>query len=424
MLSGLILTAALLVPATGDTEVAQGGVPSVAVPQVPAPGAQPDPSMTPTGVAGDATAGQERPSLTDTHLGPPDDLWAEVDYRLYWLRPAPLNQALVTTPGQANALIGGQDVEYGKMNGYGVGAGMWLNERHTFGVGAGGFMIEQRKRFAAVNSDAAGSPRLARPFTDALLARPAELFVADPGRFAGGAFAASGARLSGLELYAIRNLYYHCGHRLDFLVGGKYLDLDEFLEFTQVTRPLGAATFQFGGVPFGAGNVLTLTDRFRTRNQFYGGVVGLRGEYRLGFGFLSLGAKLGLGNNHQSIDVDGRSSVSGPAVSVAPLPGGLYAVQGANLGHQTVNRFALLTEVGAQFGVQVTKRVKVTAGYDFIYLNNTARPGPQIDPVINTRLLPTSPLFGTLSGLTSPVPTGAREDFYAHGIRLGAEIGF
>ena len=412
MLSGLILTAALLVPATGEPEVVQADAPAVTIPQTPPP--EPAPAMPA------AAEPAQRPSLKDTHSGPPDNLWAEVDYRLYWLRPGPLNQALATSGGQT--VIGGRDVEYGKANGFGVSAGVWLNDRNTFGLGASGFLLEQRSRFEAVNSAADGSPQFVRPFTDALLAQPAQVSISDPGRLAGGAFAAFGARLSGLELYAIRNLYYHCGNRVDLLVGGRYLDLDEFLAFTQVTRPLGAATIQFNRTTFGAGTVLTLTDRFRTRNQFYGGTLGLRGEYHVGLGFLSLTAKVGLGNNHQSIDIDGRSSVSAPGV--AALPGGLFAVQGANLGHQSVNRFAILTEIGAQFGVQVTKRVKVIAGYDFIYLNNTARPGQQIDPVVNTRLVPTSALFGTVSGLTSPVPTGAREDFYAHGVRMGFEIGF
>lgn len=427
MLSGLILTAALLVPATGDPEVVPADAPAVTIPQAPAFGAEPapaprtppDPGLAPATPAMEPT---QRPSMALTHSGPPDNLWAEVDYRLYWLRPAPLTQPLAVTGGQT--VIGGRDVEYGKMNGFGVGAGMWLNDRNTFGVGASGFMIEQRSQFQAVNSAADGSPAFTRPFTDALLAQPAQLFISDPGRLAGGAFAASGGRLSGLELHAIRNLYYHCGNRVDLIVGGRYLDLDEFLAFTQVTRPLGAATIQFSRATFGAGTVLTLTDRFRTRNQFYGGILGLRGEYHVGLGFLALSAKVGLGNNHQSIDIDGQSSVTGPAVSVAPLPGGLFAIQGANLGHQSVNRFAILTEIGAQFGVQVTKRAKMIVGYDFIYLNNTARPGPQIDPVVNTRLVPTSALFGTVSGLTSPVPTGARDDFYAHGVRMGFEIGF
>ncbi len=423
MLSGLILTAALLAPATDDPEVVPADVPAVTVPQAPAFGPEtappPDPVQAPTlPDAGMAAPPPHGPSLVDTHTGPPDDLWAEIDYRLYWLRPAPVNQPLIASGGQA--LIGGRDVEYGRMNGLGVGVGTWLNERHTFGLGVGGFMTEQRKQFAAVNSSPGGAPQLVRPFTDALLAQPAQVFISDPGRLAGGAFAAFGARLSGLELYGIRNLYYHCGDRVDLVVGGRYLDLNEFLEFTQVTRPLGAATVQFNRTPFGAGSVLTLTDRFRTRNQFYGGTIGLRGEYHLGLAFLSLGVKAGVGNNHQTIDIDGRSRVAG----VAPLPGGLFAVQGANLGRQSVDRIALLTEVGATFGVQVTGRVKVIAGYDFIYLNNTARPGQQIDPVVNTRLLPTSPLFGTVSGLTSPIPTGARDDFYAHGVRLGAEIGF
>ena len=248
------------------------------------------------------------------------------------------------------------------------------------------------------------------------------MLISNPGLLAGGAFLATGSRLSGADLFVVRNLAYCPNYSFDFLGGGKYLDLDEYLEITQVTRPIGEGVVVLNNVRFGGdgGPALTVADRFRTRNQFWGGVLGLRGEYRFGPAFVNLTIKGGVGNNRQTVDIDGFSEVAVPGVP--RLPSGLLAVQGANRGRLVSNRLSVISEVGAQVGVQVTRHVRVTIGYDLLYLEDVARPGDQIDPIINPRLLPTSTSFGSVSGLTSPIRTQARDDWYAHGVRIGMEL--
>ena len=162
-----------------------------------------------------------------------------------------------------------------------------------------------------------------------------------------------------------------------------------------------------------------MTDRFRTRNQFYGPQAGLRGEYRSGSVFVSLGGKLGIGNVHQRVDIDGRSDVAG----VGGVPGGLLATQGSNLGQFTTNRFGVLVDVGVAAGYQFAAWGRAKVGYDFLYLNDVARPGQQVDgTTLNSRLIPTSRNFAGASGLAAPVPTGRTDDFFAHGFRVGLEL--
>jgi hypothetical protein len=425
MLSGLVLSAVL---AAQPAPAAQPG-PSTPTPapamRAPAPTVPFSPA-----VYQPPPAAPPPPVLRDTHLGPPDPFWVGGDYLLYWLKPAQV-PLLVTAdrPGRPPVpLIGGREYEFGPTDGGRLYAGAWLNDRHTLGVEASGFLLEQKAVFAAVNSAPDGSPQLARPFVDALLAQPAEFLISDPGELAGGAFMATGSRLSGADLTFIRNIAYCPNYSFDFLAGGKYLDLDEYLELTQVTRPIGAGQVVFIGIDrritrftvADGAPALTVADRFRTRNQFWGGVLGLRGEYRFGPAFVGLTVKAGLGNNQQTVDIDGFSEVA--VAGVPRLPTGLLAVQGANNGRLVTNRLSVVSEVGAQVGVQVSKHVRVTIGYDLLYLENVARPGDQIDPIINTRLLPTSTSFGQVSGLTSPVRTRARDDWYAHGVRIGAEF--
>ena len=51
-----------------------------------------------------------------------------------------------------------------------------------------------------------------------------------------------------------------------------------------------------------------------------------------------------------------------------------------------------------------------------------ARPGAQVDPVVNPRLVPTSGNFGATSGPPHPYVTAEHDFFYAHGVQFGMEM--
>ncbi len=404
MLPGLLATFVL----------AQAQPPAVpAPPAVVAPVAQPaglPPSIDP--LPGGAQAGDGGFSFDTTHNGPPWAFWGGVDYRMMWLKPAASPGVLATANGVP---FGAGTTEFGRVNGIGFSVGAWLNDRHTWGVTAGGLLLEQKDTIAAVG----GPGTVVRPFTDALTAGPALFLVNAPAAGVTGSLAtAQGIRLSGFDVGVVNNLLTTCDCHwaADFTAGFRYLDLDEYLTVTQrstVTGPL-----PFAGRPLDGVDALTVTDRFRTRNQFFGPQVGLRGEYRTGSFFASLGGKLGIGNVHQRADIDGRSDVTG----VGAVAGGLLATQGSNLGRFTTNRFGVLVDVGVAAGYQFAAWGRAKVGYDFLYLNDVARPGQQVDATLNSRLIPTSRNFAGSSGLTAPVPTGRTDDFFAHGFRVGLEL--
>lgn len=366
-----------------------------------------------------APAGVAPGDLEDRHLGPPASVWAEVNYLLYRLKSTPPSAPLLTAPGDGGRIIAGDPVGFGPTSGGSFAAGLWLNDRHTLGLAVNGFLLEQRSAAVTASSDAAGGPLLTRPFTDALLAQPAQVFVANPGRLAGSFAATSGARVSGLGAAVTRNLIQTDALRVDFRVGGRYLDLDEYEEVTQSSRTLDGSLIRLAGQ---TGTDVAIRDRFRTRNQYYGGAVGLRGEYVFGLVFAGLSSEVGLGNNHQTVAIDGSSVYAGTPASARP--GGLLALPGANVGRVSADRLALLTDLGAHVGVRLTERSRLTVGYQFLYVNEVVRPASQIDPVVNTRLVPTNPTFGGVSGIASPVVTGKRDDFYLHGVRFGLELAY
>lgn len=450
MLTGLLATATLLAPVAGAQPPAAPAVlpPSVA-PQVEAapvpragdpanlPPAVAPPSVYPTDprpLAGEYTESGRR-SVVDTHLGPPQTIWAGVDYMRYWLRPAPLPTPLLAN-GSGATLVGGGDVELSSANGIQATLGVWLNDRHTFGLAGSGFLLEQRSRSAVVASDAGALATLVRPTVDALTGKPSAVVVATPpipGVITGGLTGALGvdvgSRLSGFDGYAIHNVAYTPNFTFDLQFGGRYLDLDEYLNITQVSTGYNGTQVPFGGRTYTNATV-TVNDRFRTRNQFFGGFMGFRTEYRFGPAFLGLTARVGIGNNSQTVNVDGSSAVNVPGV--APLPGGVLtayspqAGQPGNIpqfsGQSDANQFAVLSEVGATGGVQFARWGRLLVGYDFLYLNNVVRPGLQVDQVVNGRLLPISNTYQGVSGVASPRATGTQGDFYAHGVRIGLEV--
>jgi hypothetical protein len=417
MLSSFILTAALAVPGADPTPSNTNPAPSA----MPGMSAAPLESLAPLPADQVFMPGAEPSAtdcLTDTHLGHPDRFWGGVNYLRYWYKNGPNPVTLLNSGG--NRVLGGTDYDYGAANGIGFNAGGWLDNRHTYGVQFGGFLMEQRSVFGAQQSNAAGFPALTRPYTDALRGIPAVSAVSTPNASVGNMAVASGLRFAGAEALGVRNLTYCPRFSVDALAGVKYLDLDEFLDVTQVTQPINGGQLFFNRNQIPANTGVTINDRFRTRNQFWGGVVGLRGEYFLGPVFLNGTVKVGMGNNQQVVDIDGSSRVNAP--NGAAVAGGLLAGPGANIGSSVTNRFAIVNELGCQLGMQVTSHAKVLVGYDFIYLNNVVRPGQQIDPVINNRFVPTSAAFGSLAGLRSPVVTGTRDDFFAHGVRFGLEL--
>lgn len=436
MFPGLLLSATLLAPSADPFPAAQppdlnssrpinqtpgaplgdlvppSTTPSV-LPATPGPQtAMPTTTLAPT-VVSPAVMAPPSP-LADLHIGPPNRIWTEGAYGRYWISPAKLPVPLLTSNG--GVVLGGSDREFGPIDGISFGGGMWLNDRNTIGVGFRGLLLEQKSLFDTVSSAADGSPSLARPFTDALLAQPSSFLVSAPGIASGALATQIGARVSGAEIYAIRNLVYDNVVRLDLTFGARYFDLDEVLSITQSIQPM--VMIPVGGVNTAPGSTIIANDRFRTRNQFWGGSMGLRGEYRIGAGFIGLNGAVGFGNNHQVIDIDGSTTVTGGPT----YPGAVLTGFGSNLGQNTVNRFAVLSEAGATAGIQFAPWGRALVGYDFLYLNNVVRPGQQIDSVVNTRFSPLSRNFGNVSGISSPVETGTRDDFFVHGVRIGLEL--
>jgi hypothetical protein len=288
-------------------------------------------------------------------------------------------------------------------------------------------LLEHRSITDTLISDPTGQPAISRPLFDVLTGRSISALVASPGALAGGIVTGASSQFAGANAGFVANLAYSTDFTFDALFGFRYLDLEEKLDIVQTTQALSGGALVLAGMPVSA---LAIEDQFRTRNQFYGGQIGARGEYRFGPAFVRGIACVSFGPNHEVINIAGQTRELGGAG--ASVPSGLLAAgtvgdanaPTGNIGRQITNRFTVVPELTGQIGCALTPRIRSFVGYNFLYVSDVARPGTQIDLNVNPRLIPSSPSFGSLSGPAAPRPTLIRNDFVAHGVQFGLEFHF
>jgi hypothetical protein len=101
-------------------------------------------------------------------------------------------------------------------------------------------------------------------------------------------------------------------------------------------------------------------------------------------------------------------------------PGGLLALS-SNIGSHSRDIFTVVPEVRLQLAYDVGPRLRLHAGYDFLYWSQVLRAGDQIDLVVNPDLLPPA-LPGAFP--LRPAFTFQGSSFWAQGIDLGLELRF
>jgi Putative beta barrel porin-7 (BBP7) len=393
-----------------------------------------------------APAPAESPSCPQVDCGIPcteygPRIWGSSDYLLWWVKSAPLPVPVVTTgdPAQGflagaigrpgtQVLLGNHDVGFGAFSGGRVTLGGWFDRDQLFGIEGSGFLLQQKTATFLANSSPNGLPVLAVPFSNQF---PTFGFVGvgpvgeNVFQAASSAIPSTGSilvtnsiRLWGAEANGVLCLLRGDTFRLEALIGFRYLDLEEDFDLALSTTTTSHASI--GPFP-PTGQIF---DHFGTRNQFYGGQLGLRGGFSAGRWSFEGSAKVALGDNHQSVNINGDLIDSGRGFwffrdNSGNFPGGIFA-QTSNSGRRTREQFAVIPEFQAKIGYDLTSHVRLTAGYDFLYLNNVVRPGNQIDRVVN----PSQNYGGPLVGPANPAPQFNNSTFWAQGMTFGLEFRF
>jgi len=379
--------------------------------------------------------------------GPNEQFWLRGEYLLWWVKGSQLPPLVTTgipgaTPlpgalGQTGTAViyGGSDADNAPRSGGRFTAGYWCDPCNLIGVeGSYFFLCSRTTQFDVAANSALGSPFIARPFFDVLSGGPNAQLVAFPALAggttllgAGGLGLASGdihvdtySRLQGAEFNALCGLCSGCNYRVLALGGFRYLQLEEGLTVTENTRVNAALP---AGAPFFGGSTISMTDRFDTRNNFYGGQVGVRGEVRRGRVFVEAQGKVALGVTNQVVDIGGSTTVTGPNGVSTVTPVGFLA-SGSNSGRFERNAFAVVPEVGVNAGFQVTRGLRTFVGYNFLYWSSVVRPADQIDLGLSGTQIPTDTRFNPAEGPARPGVLARDTGFWVQGISFGAEFRF
>lgn len=349
-------------------------------------------------------------------------IWLEAQYLLWWTRgfhipvlvtssPAGTPQPVAGVLGEptTNISFGGDSVNGSERSGLRFKGGYWLSPTLTsafqFDYFHGG---NESTSFQAASN---GDPILARPFLNLLTGNEDAHLIAfapttgsidiraETELQSTGALIRQtlvGAHYSGTYVPPPHDFW------LDFLLGYRYYRLKDELRMNETLVTLGPTNFD-------------LAEQFDTRNSFHGVDVGFAAQFRRNRLTLDLLIKLGLGNSAAKANINGTTTTT-----VAPAPAttdvGALLAQTTNIGAYEDSDFATVSELGLVLGYDITNRLRATFGYTLIYWSRVARPGDQIDRVLNPSYFPGG---GPPTGAPRPEFTFVTTDFWAQGLDFG-----
>ena len=381
--------------------------------------------------------------LPDNHR-----FYGGLDYLLWWVKGAPLSTPLVTTGPEANRegitnnnkttilygaplfpATGGNDTQnFNGLSGARLSLGYWLDDSHRLGVEASGFALQQGNGDFNIQSNSQGSPGLSIPMYNGFFYLPEgrcgmgqincgtgvgedRAPIAIPDDLKGSVSVSNSLQLWGFNADAVANIIRTPTWDVNALGGFRYLNLSE--DFNLSTSLSGVA-----GSPFAVQSGST-SDNFSTRNHFYGALLGLRGLGRYGPFSLETTLTAALGVNNETISIDGSYVANNFLTTSGPY--GIFATP-ANSGTSRSNQFSVVPEAQIKLGYDITPAIRLTVGYDFIYMSNVVRPTDQIDRnLVKGQFFQEDP-FST--SFAYPQRLNRSTDFYSQGLSVGVAARF
>ncbi len=230
-----------------------------------------------------------------------------------------------------------------------------------------------------------------------------------------------GVARGSLEIAAVSHAFYggnvdlseriidHGPVRLFGLFGYRYMHYEDSLGINTQIMPQGGLV-----VP---GTTISTADSFSARNQFNGVEGGFRLQVCRGDWFLEALTKVAFGRNNDVVNVNGGTLTTVPGFAPLPQPGGIYALM-SNIGQQPFNELAFAADVGLTLGWNVSDHVRLRLGYYFLFWNNVARAGDQVDTFLNRNFFPPAIPVGPLR----PELMVRVSDLWAQSITFGVEF--
>ncbi len=325
-------------------------------------------------------------------------------------------------PG-TTVLFGDTTVGNDMRSGFHTTLGMWLDCCHKWDLEFDYLSLGDRTN--SFNMFSTGFPILARPFFNVQTGLQASELVAYPGTLQGTVTADARTYFQGAGVTFSRSLCScnscnscdscdtcgdECGGassclpflfccRTDLLVGFRYYNLADFVGINEalgITQP-GPSQ----------GTAIAVSDNFRAANDFYGSEIGLRTQIYRGRWSFEIMTKMAMGNNHQTITINGQTAVTPLGGATTTYDAGVLAGP-TNSGIYQRDQFTVIPQLGLEVGYQLSCHWRTYIGYDLLYWCGVVRAADQIDLNVDPRNFP--PI--TQTGLPFPQFPGKTDAFW------------
>jgi len=168
------------------------------------------------------------------------------------------------------------------------------------------------------------------------------------------------------------------------------------------------------------GDVLRDIDSFQTTNSFYGLQLGGRLRWEEDWFSVGVFGKVAFGETQQKVAINGATTLFS-ALGTETAEGGVLALP-SNIGTRSRTVFGIVPEGGLNISGDVTRWLRLTAGYSFLYWSEVVRPGGEIDRLVNRGQIPSDANFGVTTGPARPTFRFNEEAFWANTFNFGVEF--
>jgi hypothetical protein len=270
----------------------------------------------------------------------------------------------------------------------------WLDDDRTLGIEGSAFFLERDSTHYRIDSN--GNTLLARPYLnpDGSAASAIVAGQSPAGLLSGSFVGYSRIELYGEEANFIDSLLRGDGFRIDLLGGARFLQLRDRTDLTSVSQSLPVPS-----------TLYSTEDHYRTGNAYYGGQIGVKGDWACERWTFQLRGTVGLGANEEQIRAFGYSLYQTPVVRNV-TPTGL-TVQADNTGTFDRTSLNMVAATSLNVSYRLTQRTSVFGGYSFLLWNGPVRSGDQINLVVNT------------NPHATPSAAFKADVFWAQGVNLG-----
>jgi hypothetical protein len=330
-----------------------------------------------------------------------------------WADGARLSPLLTTSPAETERedagvlgepgttiLLGGKKVADQGRQGARITFGRWLDQQQQLALETRYWMLGEGN-IGDVNIHSLDTTILARPFLNTNTNDQDAQLIAYPGVVTGAVKVEYRSEVHAVDVLGRYNWLEGPNNYVNVFAGYRFFRFREALAIDE--QLLGA---------------VSVSDKFVTENDFHG---------------IDLGATFGFGYAAWLLDVTTRVAVGGvceqltiqgsTALGEAVQTGGWLAAP-SNIGSYTEHTFAAIPELDLRFSYVAFDSIRLSVGYDVLFVTNATRVGTSIDTTLNPDQLAPLPVArgeGSPSAAARPSPRLDDRVLWLQGISVGVE---